>query len=229
MISGESIRKELFLCKDEEYAKFQRKLIPTIDPESIIGVRTPKLRTIAKRMKEEEGVEKFLEDLPHLYFEENLLHGFIIAEIKDMDLCVKHVDKYLPYVNNWAGCDQLNPHIFKENKEKLLGKIPLWISEKNVYNVRFGVKMLMDHFLEEKFSQEYLTWVAEIQREEYYIKMMAAWYFATALAKQYDLTLPYIKEKKLNSWIHNKTIQKAIESRRLSLEQKQELKQYRKN
>lgn len=216
--------RELYELQDEKYRDFQSKLIPSIDPESMIGVRTPELRKLAKSLVKEEDVEGFLRDLPHKWFEENQLHAFILSEMKDYDECVREVDLFLPYVDNWATCDQLSPKVFKKNKADLLKQIKKWIRSKDTYTIRFGIGMLLTHFLDGDFDPGHLDLVAKVKSEEYYVNMMRAWYFATALAKQYEATLPYIEQRKLDKWTHNKTIQKAVESYRVEDEHKGHLK-----
>lgn len=223
MISDE-IRNELFKMQDIEYRDFNSKLIPTVKKEDMIGVRTPELRKYAKKLLKEEGVEDFLHSLPHKYFDENQLHAFIISEIKDFKLCIDELINFLPYLDNWATCDQLSPKIFKKYRNDLLPHIYEWLKSDKTYTVRFGIGMLMEHFLDEDFKSEYLEMVAAVRSEEYYINMMTAWYFATALAKQYESILPFIEGNKLDTWTHNKSIQKAIESNRISAEQKNYLK-----
>ena len=219
-----NIIKTLLDLKDKKYGEFQIKLIPTVDPKSIIGVRTPELRKLAKEIIKENDYEAFLNDLPHKYFDENQLHAFIISEIKDYDKCLDEVNKFLPYVDNWATCDQMSPKVFKKNHDKLIDNITKWIKSKETYTIRFGIGMLMQYYLDDNFKPEYLKLVSKLKSQEYYVNMMIAWYFATALAKQYENTLPYIEEKKLDTWTHNKTIQKAIESYRITPEQKEYLK-----
>ena len=220
----EEIRKELFALQDQKYAEMQRKIIPNIDPDSVIGVRTPELRALAKRYSKREDVSEFLKDLPHRYFDENQLQAFIISEIKDYGQCMEELERFLPYVDNWATCDQMSPKVFKKHKPELLKKIKSWIRSKESYTIRFGIEMLMTHFLEEEFDPAYPKLVAGIKSEEYYVKMMIAWYFATALAKKYELILPYIEGHSLDDWTHNKAIQKAVESYRITEEQKAYLK-----
>ena len=226
MITGD-IRKELKKLQDEGYRKMQITTIPSVNAESIIGVRTPALRAYAKELSKREDVSSFLEDLPHKFFEENQLHAFILSGMKDMDECIKLVDKFLPYVDNWATCDQMSPKVFKKHKGILLEYVNEWIKSDKTYVKRFAVGMLMEHFLDEDFKTSYLTQVSKIRSEEYYVNMMTAWYFATALAKQYDAALPYIEKQKLDKWTHNKTIQKAVESYRITPEQKEYLKSLR--
>lgn len=218
------IQQKLFEFKDENYAAFQAKLIPTVDPESVIGVRVPVLRKFARQCIREAGYEEFLRELPHTYYDENMLHGLILSEIKDYERCVSLVDEFLPYVDNWAVCDIMSPKIFKKNKDKLLDKIDEWYRSKHTYTCRFGLEMLMTHFLDEDFQPEYLELAAKIRSEEYYVNMMIAWFLATALAKQWDAAISYIQEHRLDPWVHNKTIQKAVESYRITDEQKHYLR-----
>ena len=218
------IVKMLFEMQDLEYKAFQSKLVPTINPDTIIGIRTPKLREFAKKIKTDENICEFMQALPHKYYEENNLHAFLTEQIKDYDECIKMLNKFLPYVDNWATCDSMCPKCFKKHTDELFIEIEKWLASKQTYTVRFGIKMLMTYFLDDKFDVKYLEMVAGIKSEEYYINMMIAWYFATALAKQYESTLPYIEEKKLSKWVHNKTIQKAVESYRISDDNKKYLK-----
>lgn len=211
----------LFSAQDPVYRDFQARLIPNIPKETIIGVRTPELRRIAKEMTEPEA---FLNSLPHRYFEENQVHAFILERCRDYDKAIALVEEFLPYVDNWATCDQLSPKVFRKHREELLNRIPAWLHSEHPYAVRFGIGMLMSHYLDGDFSPEYLSWVSSVRREEYYIRMMIAWYFATALAKQYNDTVPYLTQKRLEPWVHNKTIQKAVESYRVSSDQKAYLK-----
>ena len=229
---GESMKKaelhrELKNRQDLKYRDMQVKIIPNIDPGSIIGVRTPELRTMAKEMQRSADHVDFLKDVPHKYFEENQLHSFIISGMKDADECMEELERFLPYVDNWATCDQMSPKVFKKHKEMLLEPIKKWLSSDKTYTVRFGVGMLMEHFLDDDFDPKYPEMVADIRSEEYYVRMMQAWYFATALAKQYERVLPFIEEKKLDAWTHNKAIQKSVESYRISDEQKQYLRTLR--
>ena len=216
----ESIRERLFAMQDPGYRDFHARLMPTVDKETVIGVRTPMLRKYAKELSKLPEKEVFMQQLPHTYYEENNLHGYLIEQIRDYDTCIREVERFLPYINNWATCDTMNPGVFKKHRWELLEKIRQWIRSDQIYTIRFGVGMLMQLFLDDSFAPEYHQWVAEIASEEYYVKMMAAWYFATALAKQYEATLPYLEEKRLDSWTHNKTIQKAVESYRITPEQK---------
>ena len=223
MIS-EEIRRRLYELQDISYRDFQAKLIPNIAPDSMIGVRTPALRKLAKELRKDPDIGEFLQDLPHTFFDENQLHAFIISEIKEYTECLDQVQKFLPYIDNWATCDQLSPKVFKKHKAELLSLIREWIRFDQTYTVRFGIGMLMQHYLDDDFDPEYLQMVSAVRSEEYYINMMIAWYFATALAKQYDSALPYIEQKRLETWTHNKTIQKAIESSRITPEQKDYLR-----
>ncbi len=227
MIIGDymkNIKDELFKLQDKKYGEFQVKLIPTADPNSFIGVRTPDLRNLAKRLVKEKEYSDFLKELPHKYFDENQLHAFIISEIKDYDECITYINEFLPYVDNWATCDQMSPKIFKKYKDKLIDQIEIWLKSKETHTIRFGIGMLMQYYLDEEFKPTYLKRVSSIKSKEYYVNMMIAWYFATALAKQYEATIPYIENNKLDNWTHNKTIQKAIESYRITPEQKEYLK-----
>ena len=223
MITAE-IYSELMKLQDPGYRDLQTGIIPTVDKDSIIGVRTPALRTLAKELGKREDISEFLDDLPHKYFDENQLHAFILSGMKDAKSCIELVDKFLPYVDNWATCDQMSPKVFRKNKALLLEYVNTWIKSEHTYVKRFAIGMLMEHFLDEDFKTSYLTKVAKIRSDEYYVNMMIAWYFATALAKQYEAALPYIEEQKLDKWTHNKAIQKAVESYRITPEQKEYLK-----
>jgi len=214
------IIKKLFSLQDNTYRTFQVKLIPNSNPDTVIGVRTPELRILAKELVKKNDYNSFLEKLPHKYFDENQLHAFILSELKDYEECIKRVNQFLPYIDNWATCDQLSPKIFKKNHEKLISEVLKWIQSKDTYTIRFGIGVLMQHYLDEDFNKKYLDLVSKIKSDEYYVNMMIAWYFATALAKQYKETIPYLEKNKLDIWIHNKTIQKAIESYRITEDQK---------
>ena len=216
----EEIDKKLFELQDRDYREFQSKIIPTVGIEHFIGVRTPELRKFAGELVKREDYGDFLSDLPHKYFDEDQLHAFMISSMKDYDKCVEELEKFLPYVDNWATCDQMSPKIFKKHKSELLDKIDIWISSDKTYTVRFAIGMLMEHFLDEDFDIRYPGKVANIRSEEYYIKMMIAWYFATALAKQYEAVIPFIENDRLDVWTHNKTIQKSVESYRITAERK---------
>ena len=221
-----NISDRLFKLQDEKYRELQIRILPNLNPETIIGVRTPELRKIAKEMIREE-YDSYLKELPHEYFDENQLHAFIISKLKDYNECIKYVNNFLPYVDNWATCDQLSPKSFKRHTNELLNEIKKWINSKKTYNIRFGIGMLMQYYLDKEFKEEYLEWISNIKSDEYYVNMMIAWYFATALSKQYDSTITYIENKKLDKWVHNKTIQKAVESHRITEEQKEYLKKLR--
>ena len=221
------IHDQLQSMADARYAAFQRKLIPAAAPETIIGVRTPALRQLAKSLYGTPEANAFLSALPHAFFEENQLHAFLISLEKDFNHALQATDRFLPYVDNWATCDQLSPKVFRKDKAALRTVIYWWMASKHPYTVRFGIKMLMEHFLDEDFTGEVLETVASVRREEYYIRMMQAWFFATALAKQYDAALPYLQQRRLGSWVHAKTIQKAVESDRITPEQKSYLKTLR--
>ena len=223
-MTRDEIVDELFQLQDKGYAAMQAKIIPTIGADRIIGVRTPALRTFAKKLFKDEDVGTFLENLPHYYFDENQLHAFVISLEKDFDKCVEKVETFLPFVDNWATCDQLSPKVFKKDAEKLLPYIDEWIESEKTYTVRFAIGLLMQHFLDEKFDIRYSDMVASVRSDEYYINMMIAWYFATALAKQYDAIIPYLEQKRLDNWTHNKAIQKSVESYRITSEQKAYLK-----
>ena len=222
-----TVYERLAVLGDEKYRDFQSKLVPNIPKETILGVKTPEMRKIAKEIRGTEEAEEFLTQLPHKYYEENLVHFFVIAMIKDFDECVETVETFLPYVDCWPVCDQSSPKVFSRNHEKLLPLIKKWIESDHVYTSRFGIRMLMNEFLGEDFKPEYLEWVASVKGEDYYIKMMVAWYFATALAKQYDASAVYIEERRLEPWTHKKAIQKAVESFRVSDEHKEYLKTLR--
>lgn len=224
MCITDEIREALSVQKDTAYRDFQAKLIPTIDKETVIGVRTPALRKMAKQLAKREEIGEFLRSLPHTYFEENQLHAFIIAQRKDFAQCMEELSVFLPYVDNWATCDQLLPKVFQKHRQELLPYIREWLASAQTYTVRFGIGMLMGHFLDEDFDRTYPDMVSKVRSEEYYVNMMIAWYFATALAKQYEAVLPYIEEKKLADWTHNKAIQKAVESYRITPEQKEYLR-----
>lgn len=224
MMLTEEIRKQLFSMQDLKYRDFQSKLMPTVEYDKVIGVRTPELRKYAKQLAKVERIEEFLNDLPHKYFEENQLHFLIISEIKDYEKCMKEVERFLPYVDNWATCDQMVPKAFKKHEPELLETIQGWLASDKTYTVRFAIGMLMKYFLDEHFDFEYPKMVAQIRSEEYYINMMIAWYFATALAKQYEAILPFIENPCLDVWTHNKAIQKSVESYRITKEQKEYLR-----
>ena len=219
-----NIKEELFVLQDISYADFQAKLTPNITRDLFIGVRVPDLRKIAKRIAKEPEASKFMRDLPHNYYDENMLHGILISEIKNYDACIEAVDSFLPYVDNWAVCDIMSPNILKNNKTELLEKIKEWSASEKTYTCRFGIKMLMSNFLDDDFKPEYLEIPLSVNSEEYYVKMMIAWFFATALAKQWDETIKYMEDQCLDTRTHNKAIQKARESKRITPKQKEYLK-----
>ena len=221
------VLNKLLAYKDEGYKEFTEKLIPNIKGDTIIGVRVPIIRKLCKEISGTNKGEQFIDSLPHRFCEENNLHALLIAKINDFNEAVKKVEGFLPYIDNWATCDMLSPKIFKKHKGEILPYINKWINSSHTYTVRFGVKMLMDLFLDEDFKGEYLDLVATVKSDEYYVNMMCAWYFATALAKQYNATLPLLKAKGLPKFIHNKTISKAVESYRINKEQKEFLKTLR--
>lgn len=226
----EEIIRKLFSLQDEKYRDFQIKLVPGITKEQMIGIRTPDLRALAKEIAATpDTASAFLQELPHKYFEENLIHFFIVSLIKDFDECINQVEKFLPYVDCWPVCDQTSPKVFKKNHEKLLPLVKNWISSDHIYTSRYGMRILMNEFLGEDFKTEYADLVVSRmsrkgEAEDYYLKMMAAWYFATALAKNWDQVLPFIEERRLDPWTHNKAIQKALESFRVSDEHKEYLR-----
>ncbi len=219
-----TIYDRLLKYQDIKYKEFQSKLVPNIDSNTIIGVRTPDMRNIAKEVFGTKEAEEFLSVLPHNYYEENLVNFFLISMIKDYDECIKEVERFLPYIDCWPVCDQASSKVFKKNHDKLLPLIKKWIKSKHVYTSRFGIRVLMNEFLDKDFKEEYLELVASKKGDDYYLKMMVAWYFATALAKQYDASIKYIENKKLDPWIHNKAIQKALESFRVLDEHKEYLR-----
>lgn len=221
------VRRQLFAMQDLAYRDFHSKLIPDIDPVRIIGVRTPQLRKYVKELAKTPEAAAYLQLLPHQYYDENNLHGFLIESIRDYDACIAAVNRFLPYVDNWATCDLMAPAVFQKHLSELLEQIRVWIDSDHTYTVRFGIGMLMRFYLDDAFSREYPELVANVRSEEYYVRMMVAWYFATALAKQYDAVLPFLQEKRLEPWTHNKAIQKAVESYRITPEQKDYLRTLR--
>ena len=223
----DTITAELFRLQDTGYAAMQVRIIPTVSADRIIGVRTPALRALAKELARDPGAASFLSSLPHRYFDENQLHAFVISLEKDFDTCVAQVEAFLPYIDNWATCDQLSPKAFKKDHQKLLPYIKKWISSEHVYTARFGLRMLMNEFLGEDFREEYLELAAQKKGEDYYLKMMIAWFFATALAKRYDETVKYFENRRLDEWVHKKAIQKATESFRVTDEHKEYLRSLR--
>lgn len=219
-----NIQERLFALSENEYQKFTSKLIPGLEADAIIGVRIPKIRALAKELKGTPESKEFLSNLPHSFFEENCLHAYLTEQEKDFERCLELTEKFLPYIDNWSVCDTFSPKVFKKNLDKLYERILVWLKSDETYTVRFAVDMLMRYYLDDAFSADHLALLAQIKTDEYYIKMAIAWYFATALAKQYNETLPYITEKRLDAWTHNKAIQKAIESRRIDDEKKDHLR-----
>lgn len=225
-ISSE-IRTRLFELADDNYRSFHTKLIPTVHPERIIGVRTPELRKFARELFKNPDIQQFLNDLPHKYYDENNLHGFIIEQLRDFEKCAAEIELFLPYIDNWATCDMISPKVFGKNPDKLIEKIRLWTASDHVYTVRFGIVMLMRYFLGDNFSNEYPELVLSLPKDDYYISMAAAWYFATALTLRYDDVLPYIENYRLDAETHNRTIRKARESFRVPREHKEHLRKFR--
>lgn len=219
-----NVQTRLFELQDLKYRDFHAKLMPTVNKEKIIGVRTPALRVFAKKYGKTDEAKEYLQILPHQYYEENNLHGLLIEQIKDYDTCLEELERFLPYIDNWATCDMLAVKVVKKHLDTFIGEVYRWMESDHAYTIRFGISMLMRYYLEDAFQMEYPEKVAQIRSEEYYVNMMRAWYFATALAKQYDKILPFIEKQKLDVWTHNKTIQKAIESYRITPEQKEYLR-----
>ena len=220
------IVKELFGLSDAGYRDFHARLVPNLSKECLIGVRTPALKNFAKNMPQSDA-EAFLKKLPHKYYEENNLHAFLICNIKDFDRAVFEVERFLPYIDNWATCDSLRPRVFYKNAEKLLPYISKWIKSEHTYTVRFAIECLMCYFLDERFQERYLEKVANVKSDDYYVNMMIAWYFSFALVKQWDSALPYLEQNRLSPWVHNKTISKAHDSFRVSADKKEYLKTLR--
>lgn len=219
-----NVQTRLFELQDLKYRDFHAKLMPTVNKEKIIGVRTPALRVFAKKYGKTDEAKEYLQMLPHQYYEENNLHGLLIEQIKDYDTCLEELERFLPYIDNWATCDMLAVKVVKNHLDTFIDEVYRWMESDHAYTIRFGISMLMRYYLEDAFQMEYPEKVAQIRSEEYYVNMMRAWYFATALAKQYDKILPFIEKQKLDVWTHNKTIQKAIESYRITPEQKEYLR-----
>lgn len=216
----QTVQAQLFALQDPQYRDFHCRLMPTVDPDTVIGIRTPELRKFAKSFGKTPEAAEFLQILPHKYYEENNLHGFLIENMRDYGQVIAALDTFLPYVDNWATCDLMRPRVFRKHLPELREQIKVWMASDHTYTIRFGIEMLMTFYLDEEFQPEYLKWVAGVRSQEYYVNMMIAWYFATALAKQYDAALPYIQQRSLEPWTHNKAIQKAIESYRVTDEQK---------
>lgn len=221
MIEAEKyVQDSLMKMSDEEYRVFQMNLIPNIIEQTVIGVRIPLLRRFAKKLIENEMAQEFMVSLPHKYYDENNLHVFLIEQMSDFDCVLHELERFLPYVDNWATCDLIRPYVFKRNTDKLIEHLRQWICSQSVYTVRFAICTLMNYFLDEAFELEQLDMVAGIESSDYYINMARSWYFAEALAAQYDSALPYLEQNKLDLWTHNKTIQKALDSKKISAETK---------
>ena len=220
----ERVQKQLFELQDLQYRDFQAKLLPTIEKETIIGVRIPVLRKFAKGYGKTEEAKEFLKILPHQYYDENNLHGLLIEQIKDYDRCLAELERFLPYIDNWATCDMLAVKVMKNHLDTFIEEVCRWMKSDRTYTIRFGIGMLMRYYLDDRFQEEYAESVAKVQSKEYYVNMMIAWYMATALAKQWDAAIPYIQEHRLSEWVHRKSIQKAVESYRITPEQKEYLK-----
>ena len=218
------LQRELFSMSDSCYRDFHARLMPNIDKARIIGIRTPVLRKFAAEFSKDSRAAKFVAELPHEYYEENNLHAFLIEKIKDFDRALFETERFLPYVDNWATCDMFMPKVFAKNKDKIAEKALEWINSPRPYTVRYGIGILMKLFLDEDFKPEYMDKVSRVRSDEYYVNMMIAWYFATALAKQYDCAAECIENLRLDTWVHNKAIQKAVESRRISEDTKRYLK-----
>ena len=224
MRSFTELQQQLFTLQDLKYRDFHSRLLPGIDKETIIGIRTPVLRKFAKEFGKTEIAKAFLQELPHQYYEENNLHMMLISEERDYEICLEQVKAFLPYIDNWATCDLPLPKCYAKHKEDLISEVKQWMASGKTYTIRYGIGVLMRLYLDEDFRPEYLEWVAGIRSEEYYVNMMSAWYMATALAKQWDAVIPWLEEKRLSEWVHKKTIQKAIESYRITPEQKMHLR-----
>ena len=222
-----ALQKQLFALQDIGYRDFHSRLIPNIDKAQIIGIRMPILRKFAKNFSKTEEAKRFLHELPHQYYEENNLHMMIITSVRDYETCLAEIERFLPYIDNWATCDFPEPKCFTKHKKDLLPHIRQWIASGKTYTVRYGIGLLMRMYLDEDFTPEYPAMAAEVASEEYYVNMMIAWYFATALAKQWDSVISYLEERRLSPWVHKKTIQKAIESYRITQEQKNYLRTLR--
>lgn len=222
-----NVQRELFEMQDLKYRDFHAKLMPTVNKDTVIGVRTPELRKFAKEYGKTEEAKIFLQVLPHQYYEENNLHGLLIEQIKDYDQCIEELERFLPYIDNWATCDLLAVRTVKKHLDLFIKEIYRWMESEHTYTIRFGINMLMRYYLEDEFKPEYPEKVMAVRSEEYYVNMMRAWYFATALAKQYEKILPFLEEHRMDVWTHNKTIQKATESYRITPEQKEYLRTLR--
>ena len=222
------LQQGLLQLADETYRDFHAKLVPNIEKRSIIGVRVPMLRKFTREFfRHKEDIAAFLALPSHGYYEENVIHAWLVSRMKEYGACLRELAIFLPRIDNWGVCDSLSPKIFAKHRNDLKKEIKRWIGSQHTYTIRFGIAMLMKHYLEEDFDSKYLKWVADISSEEHYVNMMIAWYYATALAKQYEAAIPYLEERKLSPWVHSKTIQKAIESYRISAEQKKYLRTLR--
>ena len=225
--AAQQIRQKLFAMQDESYRDFQCRLMPTVPPERVVGVRIPALRALARELAGTPEGEAFLGRLPHAYYEEDNLHGFLLERIRDYDAALAGVEAFLPYIDNWATCDTTSPRVFAKNTDRLLEPVRRWMDSDRVYTVRYGLGMLMRYYLDDGFRPEYLEWAGVVDSEEYYVRMMVAWFFATALAKQPEAAWPWVAEPRLSPWVRAKAIQKALESRRITPEQKQALRALR--
>lgn len=221
------LQEKLFELQDLKYRDFQSRLLPGIEKETIIGIRTPNLRKFAKELAKTKESEQFLQELPHQYYEENNLHLMLVAQIGDYEKCLEEIKRFLPYIDNWGTCDLPLPKCFEKNKTELIVEVKTWVISKETYTIRYGIGVLMRLYLDEEFDEEYPKLVSNVISEEYYVNMMIAWYFATALAKQWDAVIGYLEKKKLSEWVHKKTIQKAVESQRITKEQKEYLRSLR--
>ena len=218
------LQQQLFALQDKTYREFHSKLMPDTDKETVIGIRIPVLRKFAREFARRPEAREFLQQLPHQYYEENNLHMMLIIAEKDYEKCLAEVERFVPYIDNWATCDMPAPKCFAKHKQELLPKVEEWIASEETYTIRYGIDLLMALYLDEDFRPEYLELAASVTSEEYYVKMVIAWYFATALAKQWDSTIPYIEQRRLSDWVHRKTIRKAVESYRITKEQKDYLR-----
>ena len=227
MNPGGHIPAQLAALQDEAYRDFQCRLMPTVPPQKVLGVRIPDLRRLAKELRDTPQAADFLQVLPHRYYDENNLHGLLISQLRDYDQTVAELERFLPWVDNWATCDLLSPKAFASHPPQLPGQVRIWLASEHTYTVRFALGVIMQHYLKEAYQPEYLQWAAGLHSQEYYVNMMIAWLFATALSVRYDEVLPWLTQRKLPQWVHNKTIQKAIESRRISAQQKDQLRALR--
>ena len=229
MTLEEQVRQDLFEMRDAKYQEFQSSLMPTMDGKKVIGVRIPQIRAYVRELRKRKDWRDYLKILPHEYYEENNVHAFLIASMRDYDECIEALDAFLPYVDNWSTCDAMSPKIFKNHLPELLEPVKRWMASGKTYTVRFGIEMLMKFYLGDAFVPEYLEWVGNLQvnPDDYYLNLIVAWYFSAALAKQWDAAIPWIEQKRLPVWVHNKTIQKSNESYRITAEQKKYIKQFK--